>query len=367
MNKALLILEDGTIFHGTAAGKVGKAIGEICFNTGMTGYQEIYSDPSYFGQIMVSTNPHIGNYGTHSLDLESNQLQIAGLVCRNFTEMFSRFMADTDIQSYFEEQNMVAIGDVDTRAVVRHIRSKGAMNAMICSIPDVTESALLAELKDHPSMEGLELSSKVSCSEAYEYGNANGDFKVAVLDYGVKRNILNCLANEGLSLKVFPAKTSLETIMEWNPDGIFLSNGPGDPATMDYAIDLCKTVLTKQIPLFGICLGHQILCQSVGIPTFKMHNGHRGANHPVLNLESNLSEITSQNHGFGINQADTVAHSDRVKITHVNLNDETVEGIKIVDAPAFSVQYHPEASPGPHDSRYLFKQFKDLLQETLVK
>ena len=367
MNKALLILEDGTIFQGTAAGKIGKAIGEICFNTGMTGYQEIYSDPSYYGQIMISTNAHIGNYGTHSLDLESANLQIAGLVCRNFTELFSRFMADTDIQSYFEERNMVAIGDVDTRAVVKHIRSKGAMNAMIYSLPDANADELLAELVQHPSMEGLELSSKVSTTEAYDFGNPNGDFKVAVLDYGVKRNILNCLANEGLNLRVFPARTSLDTIMQWEPDGIFLSNGPGDPSTMDYAIALCKEVLEKKIPVFGICLGHQILSQAVGIPTFKMHNGHRGANHPVLNIETNRSEVTSQNHGFGIRQSDAEAHSDRVKITHINLNDETVEGIRVLDAPAFSVQYHPEASPGPHDSRYLFLQFKELLQETLVK
>jgi len=363
--KAILLLEDGTSFEGVAAGKIGTATGEICFNTGMTGYQEIFTDPSYFGQIMVTTNPHIGNYGIRNLDNQSDGMKIAGLVCKNFTNKYSRPLADSSIQDFFEENNTVGISNVDTRAIVRHIRTKGAMNAIISS-EELDLQKLKAQLKEVPSMSGLELASKVSTKEPYLIGDSNAELKVAVLDYGVKKNILKCLSDQGCYLKVFPAKTSFEEVEKWGPDGVFLSNGPGDPSSMDYAVDFAKKVLQADKPLFGICLGHQILSLSVGIDTYKMKNGHRGLNHPVINLRTGNSEITSQNHGFGVSAETIKANSDKVEITHINLNDDTIEGIKVINKKAFSVQYHPEASPGPHDSRYLFSEFKTLMQSALV-
>ncbi|WP_343559892.1 glutamine-hydrolyzing carbamoyl-phosphate synthase small subunit [Sphingobacterium sp.] len=357
---AILVLEDGTVYHGKAAGKIGTTTGEICFNTGTTGYQEIFTDPSYFGQIMVTTNAHIGNYGIDADDTESNQIQIAGLVCKNYNINYSRKMADESIQSYFEEGNLVGISDVDTRSLVRHIRDKGAMNAIISSETlDVEE--LKRQLAEVPSMDGLELSSKVTTSEPYFFGNENASLRVAVLDLGIKKNILRNFEARDVYTKVFPAKTSFEEMEKWNPDGYFISNGPGDPAPMDYAIETVKSILNANKPMFGICLGHQILALANGIRTSKLHNGHRGINHPVKNIIANRCEITSQNHGFGV-VAEDIQNSENVEITHVNLNDQSIEGIRIKGQKAFSVQYHPESSPGPHDSRYLFDDFVAMIK-----
>jgi len=361
-NKAVLLLEDGTFYEGKAAGANGEATGEICFNTGMTGYQEVFTDPSYFGQIMLTTNAHIGNYGTANADTESERVQIAGLVCKNFTNEYSRLTADGDIQSYFEKEDIVGIYDVDTRSLVRHIRDKGAMNCII-STTDFDKKSLTKKLSKVPSMDGLELASRVSTNASYEYGKSNEKFKVAVLDFGTKKNILDCFVERGCALKVFPAKTTADEIRAYNPDGYFLSNGPGDPAAMDYAIETVKELLKDDKPLFGICLGHQILALAHDIPTYKMHHGHRGINHPVKNTVTGRCEITSQNHGFGVSPDAVAANLDKVEITHKNLNDGTIEGIKIKGKDAFSVQYHPESSPGPHDSRYLFDEFIQLLKK----
>ncbi|MEL6140440.1 MAG: glutamine-hydrolyzing carbamoyl-phosphate synthase small subunit [Bacteroidota bacterium] len=367
---AVLLLADGTAFHGKAAGKIGTTIGEICFNTGMTGYQEVFTDPSYFGQILVTTNAHIGNYGTKDEDVESDHVKIAGLVCKNFTIPFSRQLADQSIQEYFEQENLVAISDVDTRAIVKHIRTKGAMNGIISSETfDLDE--LKKQLATAPDMSGLELASNVSTNEAYTLGDewdvlggpgSTPNFKVAVLDLGTKKNILRNFLDRGCFVKVFPAKTDIEEIRAFQPNGYFISNGPGDPGAMDYAVATTKAMLEDNIPLFGICLGHQILARAVDIPTYKMHHGHRGINHPVINLISGKCEITSQNHGFGVSP-EAIAASDKVEVTHRNLNDDTIEGIRVVGKDAFSVQYHPEASPGPHDARYLFDQFVEMMKE----
>jgi carbamoyl-phosphate synthase small subunit len=359
-NKAVLLLEDGTVFHGYAAGKPGTTTGEICFNTGMTGYQEIFTDPSYFGQILVATNVHIGNYGIKAEEVESENIKIAGFVCRNFNVDYSRKLADKNIQEYFEEEGLVAIYDVDTRAIVQHIRDKGAMNCIISSeILDV--DALKKKLAEVPSMAGLELSSKVSTPEPYYVGNPDAAHKIAVMDYGVKKNILRCFTERDCYLKVFPAKTSFAEVDAWNPDGYFLSNGPGDPSAMEYSIELVQSMLEKGKPLFGICLGQQLLAQAVGLPTYKLHHGHRGINHPVKHLKTGKSEITSQNHGFGVVEQAVYDNPNLVEATHINLNDDTVEGIRLVGKPAFSVQYHPEAAPGPHDARYLFDDFLELV------
>ena len=356
---AVLLLEDGTIYHGKAAGKIGTTTGEICFNTGMTGYQEIFTDPSYFGQIMVTTNSHIGNYGIHKEEVESESIKISGLVCKNFNIAYSRKQADSSIQDYFQDEHIVGISDVDTRSLVRHIRDKGAMNAIISSeILNIDE--LKQKLASVPSMDGLELSSQVSTKEAYEYGNKEAAKRVAVLDLGVKKNILRNFDSRGVFSKVFPAKTTFAEMEKWNPDGYFISNGPGDPSAMPYAIETVKAVLASNKPLFGICLGHQLLALANDIRTMKMFNGHRGLNHPVKNVIINHCEVTSQNHGFGV-ITDDVRNSDKVEITHVNLNDQSIEGIRVKGKKAFSVQYHPESSPGPHDSRYLFDDFVAML------
>jgi len=359
---AILLLEDGTVFHGSAAGKIGTTTGEICFNTGMTGYQEIFTDPSYFGQMLVTTNAHIGNYGTKQIETESESIKIAGLICKNFTNDYSRKMADMSIQDYFESQGLVGISDVDTRAIVRHIRDKGAMNAIVSS--EINKIEVLKEkLSQVPSMEGLELASKVSTKEPYFFGESDAPIKVAVLDFGVKKNILKCMTSRNCYLKVFPAQTPFQEIKDWNPDGYFLSNGPGDPGAMDYAVETVKSILNEKKPLFGICLGHQLLARAVDIPTYKMHNGHRGINHPVKNIRTGKSEITSQNHGFGVSPDAIKANKDKIEVTHMNLNDDTIEGILVKNTKAFSVQYHPEASPGPHDSRYLFDEFIELINQ----
>ena len=358
---AILMLEDGTIFYGTAYGLNGIATGELCFNTGMTGYQEVFTDPSYFGQLMITTNAHIGNYGTKNDEIESDSMKISGLICKNFNVNFSRTSADLDINSYFINQNKVVIADVDTRALVRHIRDKGAMNGIISSSD--TDIKKLTEILDSvPSMEGLELSSSVTTKKAYFYGNKKSKYKVAVLDLGVKRNILNCMTERDCFLKVFPMNTKFEEIKNWSPDGFFLSNGPGDPAAMPNVIKEVKKITNDGRPVFGICLGHQAIALSEAISTYKMHNGHRGINHPVKNISTGKAEVTSQNHGFGISKED-VENNPNVVATHINLNDDTVEGIKIINKNCFSVQYHPESSPGPHDSRYLFNEFVDKLKE----
>ncbi|HYG41132.1 MAG TPA: glutamine-hydrolyzing carbamoyl-phosphate synthase small subunit [Cytophagales bacterium] len=359
--EAYLILEDGTVYKGCAIGKVGTSGGEICFNTGMTGYQEIYTDPSYYGQILINTNSHIGNYGVLQEEMESANVKINGLVVSTFSNVYSRNTADNGLQEYLERNNIVGICNIDTRELVKHIRNKGAMNAVISSeILDV--EVLKKKLQDIPSMDGLELSSQISTKEAFCLGNPDSEIKVSVLDLGIKNSILKNLANRNCYLKVFPAKTSYEEMKEWGADGYFISNGPGDPASMPYAVDTVKKILNEEKPLFGICLGHQILALANGVSTYKMHHGHRGLNHPVKNLITGRSEVTSQNHGFGVSKEDLVK-ADNIEVTHVNLNDDTIEGIRVKGKKAFSVQYHPESSPGPHDSRYLFDDFLKMIKE----
>ncbi len=365
MTRAVLLLDDGTVFYGRPAGKIGTTVGEICFNTGMTGYQEIFTDPSYAGQIMVMTNVHIGNYGVRFSESESDRIRIAGLVTREFTPVYSRELADQDLQTWLEQQELTGITGVDTRALVRHIRSKGAMNALISSETNDLE-VLRARLAQAPSMAGLELSSTVTTAEPYFLGDPASPFKVAVLDYGVKRSILSQLTHRGCYLKVFPARTTMAELNAWQPDAFFLSNGPGDPAAMDYAITTTRAILEDGRPLFGICLGHQILALALGLTTYKMHHGHRGINHPVKNLGTGLAEITSQNHGFGVDPESIKRNSGLVMTTHVNLNDGTVEGFRATHHNAFSVQYHPEASPGPHDARYLFDEFLSRIRQSKI-
>ncbi len=358
---AVLLLEDGTVFHGKAAGAPGTATGEICFNTGMTGYQEIFTDPSYYGQVIVATTPHIGNYGVHEDEVESESIKISGLICRKFSESFSRPCGESSIRDYFERHKKVVICDVDTRAVVRHIRNKGAMNCIISSVETDIEK-LKRQLAEIPSMEGLELSGKVCTKEAYLVGEENAGPRVALLDIGVKKNIIRCLTERGCSVKVFPMSTSFEEIQCWQPNGVMLSNGPGDPSAMPEVVETVKTIVNSGLPVFGICLGHQILALSQGLKTEKMFNGHRGINHPVINLLSGKCEVTSQNHGFVVNM-ETAMDNPNIEITHKHLNDHTLAGFRIKDKYVFSVQYHPEASPGPHDSGYLFDQFIENIVE----
>lgn len=353
---AVLLLADGTVFHGKSLGKIGTTAGEICFNTGMTGYQEIFTDPSYFGQIIIMTSDHIGNYGTRADEVESKSVKIAGLICKKYTAYnFSRTTATESLQDYFERNNLVGISDIDTRALTIHVRRQGAMNCIISS--ETTDLEILKkQLNETPDMNGLDLAIKVTTREPYYYGNPDAKLKVAVLDCGIKENILRCLTERGVYAKVFNATTPFNEMAAFNPDGYFISNGPGDPASMNYAIETVKEMCNSGKPVFGICLGHQLLALANGIPTFKMHHGHRGINHPVKNLLTGLCEITSQNHGFEVSRKH-IEESDTVEITHVNLNDNTIEGIRIKGKRAFSVQYHPESSPGPHDSRYLFDAF----------
>ena len=353
--KAIILLEDGTIFHGKSIGKEGSAFGEVCFNTGMTGYQEIFTDPSYFGQLMVTTNAYIGNYGVKEDEVESDSVKIAGLICRNFTYNFSRYGDIDSLYNFFEKNNLLAISDVDTRALVSYIRDNGAMNAVISTeIGNIDD--LKKQLAKIPSMDGLELASKVSTKQPYFYGEENAKYKIAALDLGIKKNILRNLAKRECYIKVFPYDTSFNEMKSWNPDAYFISNGPGDPKPLKSAQNVAKDVIENNFPLFGICLGHQIIALANGISTYKMHNGHRGINHPVKNLITGKGEITSQNHGFAINRDETEAHKD-IMITHIHLNDDTVAGIEMNSKNCFSVQYHPEASPGPHDASYLFDQF----------
>jgi len=360
--KALILLADGTVFYGKAVGnKEGSAFGEVCFNTGMTGYQEIFTDPSYYGQIMVTTNAHIGNYGTNKDENESDSVKIAGLVVRNFSYNYSREAADSSLEEFINRNNLLAISDVDTRALVSYIRDNGAMNAVISTDVDNFED-LKKQLAEVPDMNGLELASKVSTKEPYFYGEENAKYKISALDLGIKKNILRRLAERDCYIKVFPYNSSFEEMKQFNPDGYFIANGPGDPEPLHGAIEVVKTILEKELPLFGICLGHQILALANGISTYKMHHGHRGINHPIINLITGKGEITSQNHGFAINREEAEANAD-IEITHMHLNDHTASGIRVKNKPAFSVQYHPEASPGPHDASYLFDGFIESIEK----
>lgn len=355
------MLADGTVFRGLAAGAIGTTTGEIAFNTGMTGYQEIFTDPSYYGQILVMAASHIGNYGTHDDEIESDSVKISGLVVKKFSENFSRVGSTESLQSYFERDGKVAIRDVDTRAIIRHIRSKGAMNAIISS--EETDIEKLKEiLSKVPSMDGLELSSLVTCKEAYNVGNPDADFRVAVLDFGAKKNIIRCLVERDCFCRVFPMDATVQEMEAWNPDGYMLSNGPGDPSVMKDSIKLVDEIVEIGKPIFGICLGHQLLALRAGLKTIKMFNGHRGINHPIKNNITGKCEITSQNHGFVVDMESAKAN-DEIEITHTHLNDGTLAGIRYKNHPVFSVQYHPESSPGPHDSRYLFDTFVGNMKE----
>mgnify|MGYP000741683192 FL=1 len=357
---AILLLSDGTIFHGKSIGISGTTFGEVCFNTGMTGYQEIFTDPSYFGQIMVATNAHIGNYGVNDKEIESQGIKIAGLVCKNFSFNYSRPDATESLEDYFTKQNLICISDVDTRALVSYIRDNGAMNSVICTDGTPIEE-LKAALAQVPDMKGLELASKVSTKAPYFYGDENATYKIAALDLGIKTNILRNFSKRDCYIKVFPYDSSYADLASFHPDGFFLSNGPGDPDPLTSAIGVAKEIIANNKPLFGICLGHQVIALANGVSTYKMFNGHRGINHPVKNVITGKGEITSQNHGFAVRMEELEA-SEKAELTHINLNDQTVEGLRVKGRKAFSVQHHPEASPGPHDSRYLFDQFVDLLK-----
>ena len=354
--KALILLADGTIFYGKSiGGKEGTAFGEACFNTGMTGYQEIFTDPSYFGQLMVTTNAHIGNYGVAENEIESDSIKISGLICRNFSYHYSRDLANDSLTNFLDKNKLLAIADVDTRSLVAYIRDNGAMNAVITTdIENINN--LKKQLAEIPNMKGMELASKVSTKQPYYFGEKNATFKIAALDIGIKKNILRNLSQRDCYIKVFPYNATFEELNSFNPDGYFLSNGPGDPEPLTQAISTTQAAIATGKPIFGICLGHQVLALANGISTYKMHNGHRGINHPIKNLQTGKGEITSQNHGFAINREETEKNTE-IEITHVHLNDHTVAGIKMKNKPVFSVQYHPEASPGPHDSRYLFDDF----------
>ena len=353
--QAILLLADGTIFYGKSIGISGTTFGEVCFNTGMTGYQEIFTDPSYFGQIMVATNPHIGNYGVNANEVESDKIMISGLVCKNFSFNHSRPDSESNLYDYFKKQNLVCISDVDTRALVSYIRDNGAQNSVI-STDGTSIEELKKQLANVPDMKGLELASKVSTKESYFFGNENATYKVSALDLGIKRNILRNLAKRDCYIKIFPHNASFDELKSFNPDGYFLSNGPGDPEPLLQVQETAKQMIASDKPVFGICLGHQIIGLANGVSTYKMFNGHRGINHPVMNVITGKGEITSQNHGFAVNREALEKHQD-LEITHYNINDDTVAGMRMKSKNCFSVQYHPEASPGPHDSSYLFDYF----------
>ena len=350
-NVAILLLDDGKLFNGIAFGAIGQSIGEVCFNTGMTGYQEILTDPSYAKQIVTMTAPHIGNYGVNAEDIESEKIQVSGFVIKEESLFPSSWRSEMSLGDYLKKQNIVGIKNIDTRSLTRHIRDNGAMNGIISSTKD-DKNKLTNKLKKSPSMVGLDLAKIVSTKNIYNWSD-KGKYKVAAIDFGIKKNILRLLEELDCQVTVFPANATAKDILSFDPDGVFLSNGPGDPAAVEYGIKTVKQILGEK-PIFGICLGHQILAIALGAKTFKLKFGHRGINHPVKNMEKKTIEITSQNHGFAV---DLESLPKNVIQTHINLNDNTSAGIKSIDYPAFSVQYHPESSPGPHDSRYLFKKF----------
>lgn len=358
--KGILLLSDGTAFEGVSIGIRGTATGELCFNTSMMGYQEIFTDPSYKGQLLVLTTPHVGNYGILDRDTESESqdIQIEGLICKMVSPYTSRNRPHKTIKEYFQRQNKVVLSNVDTRAVVAHIRTKGAMNAIISTDTDLDRLTEL--LRATPPMKHAKLATEVSAKTPYHYGNPASKWKIALIDLGVKKNILRMLQDRDCYVKVFPCESPWEDIKRFQADGILLSNGPGDPSPLKKTIDIAQKAIDQNIPTFGICLGHQIIGLAVGLEVYKMHNGHRGANHPVKNLDTDRCEITSQNHGFALKQPQDGQHTE-FEITHTHLNDHSIAGIKLKNAPCFSVQYHPESAPGPEDSRYLFDQFIHLI------
>tara|TARA_B100001142_G_scaffold330234_1_gene397203 strand:+ start:8315 stop:9412 length:1098 start_codon:yes stop_codon:yes gene_type:complete len=356
--KCKILFQNGRVLEGKSLGYIGTTGGEVCFNTGMTGYQEILTDPSYKGQMVTMTYPHIGNYGVNHQDVESKKIQCSGFIVKQATEFPSNYRSTSSLDTYLEENKIVGIQNIDTRMITRMIRDEGAMNAVISS-SDISDDNLRAALESLPDMNGLDLAKEVTCQQPYIYKDiVNQKYSIAALDYGVKENILRILSSLDCEVKVFPASSSSSEILDYNPDGIFLSNGPGDPEACTYAIQMVKELLGHK-PIFGICLGHQILSLALGAQTFKMKFGHRGCNHPVKNLESNIIEITSQNHGFAVEEENLPKN---IEVTHINLNDNTIEGIRCEQYNAFSVQHHPEASPGPHDSKYLFDNFIQLIQ-----
>jgi carbamoyl-phosphate synthase small subunit len=354
-NVARLALSDGTVVSGIAIGHRGETGGELCFNTSMSGYQEILTDPSYHGQIMMMTYPHIGNYGAMDLDMEAVRPMVAGLVVRAFTYRYSNRMADESLESFMLRHELVGISGVDTRRLVRHIRLKGVMNAVISSI-DLDEESLVEKARQWPSMEGLELASHVTTEKPYDFCEGTGP-RIAAYDFGIKQNILHAFRHRGCTVRVFPAHTPLDRVMAWRPDGLFFSNGPGDPRAMKGEIETVRAAMQVGLPMFGICLGHQLMALASGMKVYKMYVGHRGANQPVKNLVLGHVEVTTQNHGFSVDPGSI--DESAAAVTHRNLNDGTVEGLRFKHFMGLSVQYHPEASPGPHDSQYLFEQFLD--------
>jgi carbamoyl-phosphate synthase small subunit len=376
---AILALEDGTWFSGVSAGAAGETSGEVVFNTSMTGYQEVLTDPSYAGQIVTMTAPQIGNYGIAAADHESGAPRVAGFVIRDLSPIASNWRAQTTLRDYLTAHGIVAIGDIDTRALTRKLRSIGVMRGIIATGTALDAEALVAKARAIPLMEGADLVKEVTCATAYDFvasladtvaeatfgvaplKRAKRQLRVAAYDYGIKTNILRRLAAHGCDIRVFPASVPAADVLASDPDGIFLSNGPGDPAAVTYAVDNVKALVDEaDRPIFGICLGHQLLGLALGAETYKLKFGHRGANHPVKQLDSNKVEITSQNHGFAVNP-DTLP--DHARVTHLNLYDGTVEGLCHVSKPIYSVQYHPEASPGPHDADYLFTQFIEEMEK----
>lgn len=356
---AILLLENGHHFTGFSLGAIGSSGGEICFNTSMTGYQEILTDPSYCGQLITMTAPQIGNYGVNPEDIESDRIQAQGFIIRESSPIYSNFRATQSLDDYLLQAGIVGIQGVDTRALTRLIRDEGAMNAIISS-DDTSREALQKKLAALPPMGGQDLVQQVTCEKRWVWPaeSPTARWQVVALDLGIKHNIIRQLSKHDCEVIVVPAHTSVDEILKLRPDGVFLSNGPGDPAPVDYAISTVKALLGI-LPIFGICLGHQIMALAMGATTYKLKFGHRGGNHPVRNQLNGKVEITSQNHGFAV---DSESLPDDLEITHMNLNDETLEGVRSKTIDAFSVQYHPEASPGPHDSRYLFQQFIAMME-----
>ena len=358
LKKAILFLEDGLFFIGKSLGESGETFGEVCFNTGMTGYQEILTDPSYSNQMIAMSSPHIGNYGTNNSDIESERVYATGFIIKSESIQPSNWRSEESLSSFLIKHNIVGIQDIDTRALTIHIRKKGSMRGII-STEDFDVHNLASKIKNIPKMEGQDLAIKVARKKKVVLSNTdNPIYKIAAIDFGMKSNIYDIMLEHKAEVEIFPANVSHEEILSSNPDGVFLSNGPGDPAAVTYGIETVKNLLGKK-PIFGICLGHQILALALGANTFKMKFGHRGINQPVKNLITNKVEITSQNHGFAVDEDSLPSN---VIVTHKHLNDDTVAGISCNDISAYSVQYHPEASPGPHDSRYVFKEFFNMMK-----